>query len=43
MVPATNTQLGKLLASYFATSTLRNEFLGIIEQQKIAFISIFAA
>jgi len=29
--------------SYFATSTLQNELLMIIDQQKVGFILIFAA
>ena len=31
------------LISYFATSTLQNKFLVIIEQQKVGFMIIFAA
>jgi hypothetical protein len=43
MATPTNAQLGKLLASYHSTSTLQNELLVIIDQQKVDFCSIFAA
>ena len=43
MATPTNAQLGKLLASYFATSTLQNKLLVIIDQQKVGFMIIFAA
>ena len=43
MATPTNAQLGKLLASYLSTSTLQNELLVIIDQQKVDFILIFAA
>ena len=40
MATPTNAQLGKLLASYLSTSTLQNELLVIIDQQKVDFILI---
>jgi hypothetical protein len=43
MATPTNAQVGKLLASYLSTSTLQNELLVIIDQQKVDFILIFAA
>lgn len=43
MVTPTTNELGKHLASYFATTTLQNELLVIIDQQKVDFILIFAA
>jgi hypothetical protein len=43
MATPTNAQLGKLLASYLSISTLKNELLVIIDQQKVAFLFIFAA
>ena len=38
MVPSTNAQLGKLLASYLSTSTLQNELLAKIANKKLIFV-----